>query len=174
MPYSFSAFGVLPPLWSRAAMKPSAFFTLLNCCSFMGSTLSSSVAGGHATLWSAWHLQETAAPSGWPFLPDCGRVFVRRGVVGVASDAGSIGVDHCANRSHPYGDAATVGGDDPRHRFPTCGGGRVCNHSRLGVGYQRALVATEGLRCHVAARGARDDPHQRLRTAPQRGRGRLV
>src|SRR5665648_46533 len=44
MPYSFSAFGVLPPLWSRAAMKPSAFFTLLNCCSFMGSTLSSSVA----------------------------------------------------------------------------------------------------------------------------------
>jgi hypothetical protein len=28
IPYIFSAFGVLPPLWSRAAKKPSAVATL--------------------------------------------------------------------------------------------------------------------------------------------------
>ena len=33
MPYSFSAFGVLPPLWSSAAMKPSSFATLSSICS---------------------------------------------------------------------------------------------------------------------------------------------
>jgi hypothetical protein len=30
MPYNRKAFGVLPPLWSRAAIKPSAFKTFSN------------------------------------------------------------------------------------------------------------------------------------------------
>src|SRR4029079_14346666 len=33
MPYSFSAFGVLPPLWSSAAMKPGWLRILAACCS---------------------------------------------------------------------------------------------------------------------------------------------
>ena len=32
-PYSFNAFGVLPPLWSRAAMKPLSFLILASCLS---------------------------------------------------------------------------------------------------------------------------------------------
>ena len=34
-PYRRSAFGVLPPLWSSAAMKPSPLRILSNCWSFM-------------------------------------------------------------------------------------------------------------------------------------------
>src|SRR5512137_1017871 len=33
MPYSFSALGVLPPLWSSAAMKPAWVRNLVFCCS---------------------------------------------------------------------------------------------------------------------------------------------
>src|SRR5687768_10804420 len=35
MPYRLSAFGVLPPLWSSAAMKPLADLTISYCCGFM-------------------------------------------------------------------------------------------------------------------------------------------
>src|SRR5688500_14590188 len=35
MPYRLSAFGVLPPLWSSAAMKPLADLTFSYCCWFM-------------------------------------------------------------------------------------------------------------------------------------------
>ena len=35
MPYRLSAFGVLPPLWSSAAMKPLADLTFSYCCGFM-------------------------------------------------------------------------------------------------------------------------------------------
>src|SRR5690554_5294713 len=35
MPYNFSAFGVLPPLWSSAAMKPSPRRIFSNCSRFM-------------------------------------------------------------------------------------------------------------------------------------------
>ena len=34
MPYSRSAFGVLPPLWSRAAMKPLPVCIFWNCSVF--------------------------------------------------------------------------------------------------------------------------------------------
>ena len=34
MPYSLRALGVLPPLWSKAAMKPYPDFTFWNCSSF--------------------------------------------------------------------------------------------------------------------------------------------
>ncbi len=42
MPYSFSAFGVLPPLWSSAAMNPEPFLAFSNCSVFMSALSSSS------------------------------------------------------------------------------------------------------------------------------------
>ena len=39
MPYSFSALGVLPPLWSSAAMKPAPLCIFLNWSLFMANYL---------------------------------------------------------------------------------------------------------------------------------------
>jgi hypothetical protein len=41
IPYCARAFGVLPPLWSSAAMKPVPNLTLWSCCSSMGGLTSS-------------------------------------------------------------------------------------------------------------------------------------
>ena len=40
-PYSASALGVLPPLWSSAAMKPPSVLIFCVCCSVLFTELSS-------------------------------------------------------------------------------------------------------------------------------------
>src|SRR5665647_2775156 len=91
MPESFRAFGVLPPLWSRAAMKPSAFLTLLNCSSFMILVLWLSFTHRH----EAPPTSMAQARNGRPFMPTCGQVFAGRGVVVGAPDAGSVDYYEC-------------------------------------------------------------------------------
>jgi hypothetical protein len=54
-PYWASAFGVLPPLWSRAAMKPSPFRILPYCSWFTLSILLKGFAPDASVPWARHH-----------------------------------------------------------------------------------------------------------------------
>jgi hypothetical protein len=48
------------------------------------------------------------ARNGRPFMPTCGQVFARRGVVVGAPDAGSVDLDECVNGVAPLGHLVAV------------------------------------------------------------------
>src|SRR5450756_2853489 len=85
-------------------MKPSAFLTLLNCSSFMVLVLSLSFTYRH----EAPLISMAQARNGRPFMPTCGQVFARRGVVVGAPDAGSVDFDECVDGVAPIGHLVAV------------------------------------------------------------------
>src|SRR5665647_34596 len=85
-------------------MKPSAFLTLLNCSSFMVLVLSLSFTCRH----EAPLISMAQARNGRPFMPTCGQVFARRGVVVGAPDAGSVDFDECVDGVAPIGHLVAV------------------------------------------------------------------
>src|SRR5665647_2786806 len=90
-------------------MKPSAFLTLLNCSSFMVLAPSSSYTRPHEALSSSM----AQARNVRPFMPACGQVFARRGVVVGAPDAGSVDFDECVDGVAPIGHLVAVMVDLP-------------------------------------------------------------
>ena len=84
-------------------MKPSAFLTLLNCSSSMVLAPSSSYARPHEAL----SIRMAQARNSRPFMPTCGQVFTRRGVVVGTPDAGSVDFDECVDGVAPIGHRST-------------------------------------------------------------------
>src|SRR5450759_950338 len=84
-------------------MKPSAFLTLLNCSSFMVLVLSLSFTCRH----EAPLISMAQARNGRPFMPTCGQVVARRGVVVGTPDAGSVDFDECVDGVAPIGHRPT-------------------------------------------------------------------
>src|SRR5450759_1026334 len=85
-------------------MKPSAFLILLNCSSFMVLAPSSSYARPHEARSSSM----AQARNSRPFMPTCGQVFARRGVVVGAPDAGSVDLDERVDGVAPLGHLVAV------------------------------------------------------------------